>query len=184
MKKPLLKVSFLEIHRGTHILDLLNAKKRVMLCEDKDGSIAFLGLTPVPVTTLQEAEELISCGLQERTHGQTRSNAQSSRSHAILKIDLSHSHSICFIDLAGMERAADRHSILDLTLTSPKDRFSSLSPLRNSNSGTNNFLVIDGEGAEINKSLLALKECIRAMDLGYAHIPFRQSKLTMVQQYH
>ena len=57
------------------------------------------------------------------------------------------------MDLAGSERAADCQS---------NDRQRRL------------------EGAEINKSLLALKECIRGLDLKSAHVPFRASKLTMV----
>ena len=36
------------------------------------------------------------------------------------------------------------------------------------------------DGAEINKCLLAFKECIRALDLEKKHLPFRGSKLTLV----
>jgi hypothetical protein len=36
------------------------------------------------------------------------------------------------------------------------------------------------EGAEINKSLLSLKECIRALGRRGAHLPFRACKLTQV----
>ncbi|VDN11626.1 unnamed protein product [Dibothriocephalus latus] len=57
------------------------------------------------------------------------------------------------IDLAGNERGAD---------TSSSDRITRM------------------EGAEINKSLLALKECIRALGRKGTHLPFRASKLTQV----
>lgn len=60
---------------------------------------------------------------------------------------------ISFIDLAGSERGAD-------TMASNKQT--------------------KMDGAEINKSLLALKECIRALDLEKKHLPFRGSKLTQV----
>lgn len=65
---------------------------------------------------------------------------------------------ISFIDLAGSERGADR----DIS----------------SKHGHSNQVRL--EGSEINKSLLALKECIRAMDMEAGHLPFRQSKLTQV----
>lgn len=40
--------------------------------------------------------------------------------------------------------------------------------------------IVRREGGEINKSLLALKECIRSMGMMKKHVPFRQSKLTLV----
>ena len=36
------------------------------------------------------------------------------------------------------------------------------------------------ESAEINKNLLSLKECIRALDKGSDHVPFRECILTKV----
>ena len=60
---------------------------------------------------------------------------------------------LSIIDLAGSERGKD---------TSEMDRRRRM------------------EGAEINKSLLALKECIRALSVKQHHTPFRASKLTQV----
>ncbi|KAG8505887.1 Kinesin-like protein KIF24 [Galemys pyrenaicus] len=97
-------------------------------------------------------------GSKERSTGATGVNADSSRSHAIIQIQIKDSAKrtfgrISFIDLAGSERAADA---------------------RDSDKQTKM------EGAEINQSLLALKECIRALDQEHTHTPFRQSKLTQV----
>ena len=86
-------------------------------------------------------------------------STDSSRSHAILQIVLKDRTArkmwgkFSFIDLAGSERGAD---------TQYANRERRL------------------EGAEINKSLLALKECIRALDQQAHHLPFRGSKLTQV----
>ncbi|KTF85274.1 hypothetical protein cypCar_00028981 [Cyprinus carpio] len=95
--------------------------------------------------------------MQAWTSGQTSANAHSSRSHAVFQIIVRRRGKMhgkfSLIDLAGNERGAD---------TSSADRQTRL------------------EGAEINKSLLALKECIRALGRNKPHTPFRASKLTQV----
>lgn len=117
-----------------------------------------------------------------RTAGATSANSNSSRSHAVFQIVLKKYASLFWssfncrnkklwgkfslIDLAGNERGQD---------TGNADHQTRM------------------EGAEINKSLLALKvicefilhnqlfqECIRAMARNSNHIPFRTSKLTLV----
>lgn len=96
-------------------------------------------------------------GMKFRASGETGANAESSRSHAIMTMTLKHYErpysKISFIDLAGSERGAD------VAHNEKKTRV---------------------DGAEINKSLLALKECIRALDQDKKHTPFRGSKLTQV----
>jgi kinesin family protein 2/24 len=100
---------------------------------------------------------IIEMGNRNRTTHATESNDVSSRSHAICQIIIRNNGKIIgklsLIDLAGSERGAD---------TKSHNRQRRM------------------EGAEINKSLLALKECIRAIDCNSIHIPYRASKLTLV----
>ena len=150
-------VSFYEIYCNK-LFDLLNNKNVLQAREDGKGNICIVGLVEKHTKNIEELLDIIDFGLNSRTVGITGANLDSSRSHGILQINIKtkdkESYSkISFIDLAGSERAVDT---ID----------------------TNKRTKIDG--AEINKSLLALKECIRALDLEKRHKPFRGSKLTLV----
>jgi kinesin family protein 2/24 len=152
------QVSFYEIY-CSKLFDLLNNREFLHCREDKNQKVVVQGLTQVTVHNEVSLLEVLADGLKERTTGQTGANVDSSRSHAVLSITLKSKMNgkvfgiISFIDLAGSERGAD---------TVDTDKQTRI------------------DGAEINKSLLALKECIRAIDLDKKHTPFRGSKLTQV----
>jgi kinesin family protein 2/24 len=151
-------VSFYEIYCGK-LYDLFNNRELVHCREDHKQKVNIVGLSEIQVSNVQAIMEAIEAGLQSRTSGVTGANADSSRSHAILQLQLKEVKTqkdfgkMSFIDLAGSERGAD---------TIDQNKQTRL------------------DGAEINKSLLALKECIRALDLEKKHLPFRGSKLTQV----
>ena len=150
-------ISFYEIYCGK-LFDLLNERKILTAREDGKQNICIAGLTEKNVTDLNVLMQIIEYGLNCRTVGVTGANADSSRSHGIIQIKIKDCNlkdygKISFIDLAGSERAADTIDVNKQT------KF---------------------DGAEINKSLLALKECIRALDQDKKHTPFRGSKLTLV----
>ncbi|GAA0171734.1 microtubule binding motor protein [Lithospermum erythrorhizon] len=166
-------LSYFEIY-GVKLFDLLSARKKLCMREDGRQQVCIVGLQEFEVSDVQIVKEFIEKGNSARSTGSTGANEESSRSHAILQLvvkkhnevkeskrnnDGNESRNgkvvgkISFIDLAGSERGAD---------TTDNDRQTRI------------------EGAEINKSLLALKECIRALDNDRLHIPFRGSKLTEV----
>ncbi|GFZ11796.1 ATP binding microtubule motor family protein [Actinidia rufa] len=139
--------------------------RKLLMREDGKQQVCIVGLQEFKVSDVDTIKDLIERGNATRSTGTTGANEESSRSHAILQLavkrsaDGSHSKpprvvgKLSFIDLAGSERGAD---------TTDNDKQTRM------------------EGAEINKSLLALKECIRALDNDQGHIPFRGSKLTEV----
>ncbi|KAH7647849.1 kinesin-like protein [Cryptosporidium bovis] len=167
-------VSFFEIYCDK-LYDLLNNQKLVNAMENSKREVIVKDLTERLIKTRRDLLAIISKGLEYRRTAQNSMNDMSSRSHAILQIEIRsrifssiketalHSPNspkfitygkMVFIDLAGSERGAD-------TVHSTRQT--------------------QQDGAGINRSLLALKECIRALhDQQTSHIPFRQSELTKV----
>lgn len=152
-----IRVSFYEIYCAK-LYDLLNKRTELHCRTDAKQRVKVVNLTETNVTDIEELMNVIHYGLSCRQTGTTAANSESSRSHAILQISIKNpagkQHGkLSFIDLAGSERGADHMN------QKKKTRI---------------------DGAEINKSLLALKECIRALDQAKKHLPFRGSKLTQV----
>ena len=149
-------VSFYEIY-CSQLYDLLHDRAKLILREDGNANVNVVGIMQVEVSNPDELIQCIERGNEQRITSATSANYDSSRSHSILQIrileDQTEIGKLCFIDLAGNERGADTYD---------NDKQTRL------------------DGAEINKSLLALKECIRALDQGGKHTPFRGSKLTLV----
>lgn len=155
-----LHVSCYEIYGGK-LFDLLNGRKKLDVREDSKRRVQIIGVKEFMVDNIPVLQQLIDHSANARSTGSTGANDESSRSHSIMVFALRDMSAqpnrivgkLSFIDLAGSERGADTYD---------NDKQTRL------------------EGAEINKSLLALKECIRALDSDARHIPFRGSKLTEV----
>ena len=159
-------ISFFEIYSG-RLYDLLNNRNKVQALEDKNQKVQIYGLTEKEVFNPKDMQNIVDYANAMRTTHNTVTNETSSRSHAICNFSIKiegkkedeEYAKLSLVDLAGSERATE-------TQSNNKNRLT--------------------EGAEINKSLLALKECIRALDArknkgnNEQHVPFRNSKLTLV----
>lgn len=179
-------VSFLEIYNEL-IRDLLSddfpacPRGGLNLREDEKNRITVAGLTLKQPRSAEEVLEYVLLGNSRRTSSPTHANSQSSRSHAVLQVNIARrpkggdsvdletetvstnvsSATLSIIDLAGSERA----------------------------SATQNMGSRMKEGANINKSLLALGNCINALCVAATkgsrepHIPYRNSKLTRLLKF-
>ncbi|KAK6000335.1 hypothetical protein QM012_003967 [Aureobasidium pullulans] len=174
-KQTEVTLSYLEIYNET-IRDLLipvgEVTKRgqgLMLREDANQAVSVAGLTAHRPQNVNEVMDMLIRGNENRTQSPTEANATSSRSHAVLQINVAqkdrnagHSEPTTFatlsiIDLAGSERAS-----------ATKNRGERLL-----------------EGANINKSLLSLGSCINALcdPKKKNHVPYRNSKLTRLLKF-
>lgn len=164
-------LSYLEIYNET-IRDLLvpgGSKQALMLREDANQAVSVAGLSSHRPQNVQEVMDMIVRGNEYRTMSPTEANATSSRSHAVLQINVSQKDrnadvnephtmaTLSIIDLAGSERASATKNRGDRLI----------------------------EGANINKSLLALGSCINALcdPRKRNHVPYRNSKLTRLLKF-
>ncbi|CAK9004185.1 Kinesin-like protein KIF19 [Durusdinium trenchii] len=153
-------------------VEVYNENFRDLACETSSGILDLredpvcgsyvAGITEVQAQSVQEVMDLLQHGNQRRTTEPTAMNVTSSRSHAVLQVRVERRASnpssvsgtlmgkLSMIDLAGSERAAETK-----------------------NSGLRLL-----EGAKINRSLLALGNCINALASGSSFVPYRDSKLT------
>ncbi|XP_012706201.2 kinesin-like protein KIF18A [Fundulus heteroclitus] len=156
--------SYLEVY-NEQIRDLLANVGPLAVREDSSKGVVVQGLTLHQPKSAEQILSALDYGNRNRTQHPTDMNATSSRSHAVFQIFLrqqdktaSLNPNVCIakmslIDLAGSERA----------------------------SATNAKGARLREGANINRSLLALGNVINALadpKSKKAHIPYRDSKLT------
>ena len=193
-------VSYVEIY-NERIFDLLAIGKpaELDLKEDVSG-VSVKGVNEVSVTSLSELNQLLEAGMKRRTKAATGGNAVSSRSHAVLQLvyqrierDSEGGTSVTqgclnLIDLAGSERES-----VASTASSRSSSASSFGSAVSSMRGKVGSLR-RREGSNINRSLLALGNCITVLGqhassvaasklqgataLPPPHIPYRDSKLT------
>ena len=142
--------------KGQKLYDLLNERSELSALEDQFGKLQLVGLTQHACMDLEEFLEASDAGRSMRSTAATGANATSSRSHCAMLVRVYQGAELLgklsLIDLAGSERGVDNENTDKTTRK---------------------------EGRDINTSLLALKEVIRALQHGH-HAQFRQSKLTQV----
>ncbi|TYZ65759.1 hypothetical protein PybrP1_007589 [[Pythium] brassicae (nom. inval.)] len=153
-------VSAIEI-AGSKCFDLINNRGKVLVCEDGDGSINLLNATETDADSTNALLGVLEAVKSLRTTESTSVNSQSSRSHLVCYVNLRRRAGgelygqLVLLDLAGSERNADSF---------------------------HHGAARRKETIEINKSHLALKECVRAIGREDAtgYVPYRASTLTRI----
>lgn len=148
--KQKINISIIEIYNDT-CYDILNNNNIIYQREDNSGNIHLRGVKYDNIYHKSDISRIYYKINTNRKVGISSQNDRSSRSHLQIKISSSTGSFIKILDLAGSERASQSNFI-------------------NKN--------VFRENAEINKSLLILKECIRGIKNKNSYIPIRGSKLT------
>ncbi|XP_056173727.1 kinesin-like protein KIN-UA isoform X2 [Syzygium oleosum] len=175
-----LSVSYLQLYMET-IQDLLDpSNDNISIVEDpKTGDVSLPGASLVEVRDQQSFLELLRIGEAHRFAANTKLNTESSRSHAILMVNVKR-----YLKekdpVLTMENGSNSHSAK--TFKAPIIRKGKLVVVdlagseRIDKSGSEGHTL--EEAKSINLSLSALGKCINALAENSAHVPVRDSKLT------
>lgn len=160
-----IKFSYLEIY-NEQVRDLLvENSDNLMILEDQNKGVVIPDLREIQLNSANDVIGYIDEGNNRRTMASTSSNQFSSRSHAILMISLEKRN---IKDITNNQIVFARFSLVDLA--------GSERAILSENKGLRLT-----EGANINKSLLALGNCINILSDASkkgAFVPYRDSKLT------
>ncbi|KAM3322921.1 kinesin-like protein KIN-UB [Capsicum chacoense] len=173
-------VSYLQLYMET-IQDLLDpANDSIPIVEDqKTGDVSLPGATVVEIRDQQSFLELLRVGEAHRYAANTKLNTESSRSHAILLVQIKRSVPGREADFSA---ETDHSSHLATNYKPPMLRKGKLVLVdlagseRVNKSGSEGHML--EEAKSINLSLSALGKCINALAENSAHVPVRDSKLT------
>ncbi|CAL0314284.1 unnamed protein product [Lupinus luteus] len=173
-------VSYLQLYMET-IQDLLDpTNDNITIVEDpKTGDVSLPGATIVEIRNQQSFIELLRLGEAQRFAANTKLNTESSRSHAILMVQVKR-----YINgreaALSTENGNDQHMVK--SLKPPVVRKGKLVVIDLAGSERINKSGSEGhtleEAKSINLSLSALGKCINALAENSVHVPFRDSKLT------
>ncbi|XP_011029112.1 PREDICTED: armadillo repeat-containing kinesin-like protein 3 isoform X2 [Populus euphratica] len=173
-------ISYLQLYMET-IQDLLNpSNDNISIVEDpKNGDVSLPGASLVEIRNQQSFVELLRLGEAHRFAANTKLNAESSRSHAILMVHVKRSVKGRDSDLSSEN---GNNSRMVKILEPPIVRKGKLVIVdlagseRIDKSGSEGHTL--EEAKSINLSLSALGKCINALAENSAHVPVRDSKLT------
>ncbi|ODN04869.1 Kinesin-like protein KIF16B, partial [Orchesella cincta] len=176
-----MEVSFLEIYREK-VRDLLNPEKSLKLREHPQLGPHVQGLTRLEVTGEISLLNLLWEGERRRASGTTSSNRRSSRSHAIWTLyltvhnNISHSHpdDVANNNASTSRRNQSRGS--PARIITNQVHLVDLAGSEKADCTTAKSLL--AEGADINRSLVALGNVISALAEKAQYIPYRDSALT------
>ncbi|KAL1199080.1 Kinesin-like protein KIN-UA [Cardamine amara subsp. amara] len=174
-----ISVSYLQLYMET-VQDLLDpANDNIAIVEDpKSGDVSLPGATLVDIRDQQSFLELLQLGEAHRFAANTKLNTESSRSHAILMVNVRRS----LKTRDGLPSESSGNSHMTKTLKPPVVRKGKLVVVDLAGSERINKSGSEGhtleEAKSINLSLSALGKCINALAENSSHVPFRDSKLT------